>query len=54
MPFSSWEPAKAISAIGRRKDLLTFVHDDGKGFIAAHTGDDAFLHLARIRRGEKT
>jgi type 1 glutamine amidotransferase len=27
----------------QKKDLLTFVHDDGKGFVAAHTGDDAFF-----------
>jgi type 1 glutamine amidotransferase len=28
---------------GQKTDLLAFVHDDGKGFIAAHTGDDAFF-----------
>jgi len=27
----------------QKKDLLAFVHDDGKGFIGAHTGDDAFF-----------
>src|SRR5215467_4564716 len=27
----------------QKKDLLSFVHDDGKGFIAAHTGDDAYF-----------
>jgi uncharacterized protein len=27
----------------QKKDLLSFVHDDGKGFIGAHTGDDAFF-----------
>jgi type 1 glutamine amidotransferase len=27
----------------QKKDLLSFVHDDGKGFVAAHTGDDAFF-----------
>jgi type 1 glutamine amidotransferase len=27
----------------QKKDLLAFVHDDGKGFVAAHTGDDAFF-----------
>jgi type 1 glutamine amidotransferase len=27
----------------QRKDLLSFVKDDGKGFIGAHTGDDAFF-----------
>ena len=27
----------------QKKDLLTFVHDDGKGFVAAHTGDAAFF-----------
>ena len=27
----------------QKKDLLAFVHEDGKGFIAAHTGDDAFF-----------
>lgn len=26
----------------QRQDLLKFVHDDGKGFIAAHTGTTAF------------
>lgn len=27
----------------QRKDLLHFVHDDGKGFVAAHTGTTAFM-----------
>jgi type 1 glutamine amidotransferase len=27
----------------QKKDLLAFVHDDGKGFIAAHTATTAFL-----------
>jgi type 1 glutamine amidotransferase len=27
----------------QKKDLLAFVHDDGKGFIGAHTGDDAYF-----------
>ncbi len=27
----------------QKKDLLSFVHDDGKGFVGAHTGDDAFF-----------
>jgi type 1 glutamine amidotransferase len=27
----------------QKKDLLAFVHDEGKGFIGAHTGDDAFF-----------
>ena len=27
----------------QKKDLLAFIHDDGKGFIGAHTGDDAFF-----------
>jgi len=27
----------------QRKDLLTFVHDDGKGFVAAHAGTTAFM-----------
>ena len=27
----------------QKKDLLAFVHDDGKGFVGAHTGDDAFF-----------
>jgi uncharacterized protein len=26
----------------QKKDLLSFIHDDGKGFVGAHTGDDAF------------
>ena len=25
------------------EDLLSFVRDDGKGFVAAHSGDNAFL-----------
>ena len=27
----------------QKKDLMAFIHDDGKGFIGAHTGDDAFF-----------
>jgi type 1 glutamine amidotransferase len=27
----------------QKQDLLAFVHDDGKGFVGAHTGDDAFF-----------
>jgi type 1 glutamine amidotransferase len=27
----------------QKKDLLAFVHDDGKGFVAAHTATTAFL-----------
>ena len=27
----------------QKKDLLAFVHDDGKGFVGAHTGDDAYF-----------
>lgn len=27
----------------QKKDLLAFVHEDGKGFVGAHTGDDAFF-----------
>lgn len=27
----------------QRADLLSFVHDDGKGFVAAHTGSTAFM-----------
>jgi type 1 glutamine amidotransferase len=27
----------------QKRDLLSFVHDDGKGFVGAHTGDDAFF-----------
>jgi type 1 glutamine amidotransferase len=27
----------------QRKDLLSFIKEDGKGFIGAHTGDDAFF-----------
>jgi uncharacterized protein len=29
----------------QKQDLLAFVHDDGKGFVGAHTGDDAFFDL---------
>lgn len=27
----------------QKKDLLAFVHDEGKGFVGAHTGDDAYF-----------
>ena len=27
----------------QKKDLITFVRDEGKGFVGAHTGDDAFF-----------
>jgi type 1 glutamine amidotransferase len=27
----------------QKKDLLSFIKEDGKGFIGAHTGDDAFF-----------
>jgi type 1 glutamine amidotransferase len=27
----------------QKQDLMSFIHDDGKGFIGAHTGDDAFF-----------
>jgi len=27
----------------QKKDLLAFIRDDGKGFVGAHTGDDAFF-----------
>ncbi len=27
----------------QKRDLLAFIHDDGKGFIGAHTGDDAYF-----------
>ena len=27
----------------QKADLMSFIHDDGKGFIGAHTGDDAFF-----------
>jgi type 1 glutamine amidotransferase len=27
----------------QKQDLLAFVHDAGKGFVGAHTGDDAFF-----------
>ena len=27
----------------QKKDLLAFVHEDGKGFVGAHTADDAFF-----------
>ena len=27
----------------QKSDLLSFIHDDGKGFIGAHTGDDAYF-----------
>ncbi len=28
---------------GQKADLLKFVHDDGKGFVAGHTGTTAFM-----------
>ena len=28
---------------GQKRDLLSFVREDGKGFIGAHTGDDAYF-----------
>jgi uncharacterized protein len=27
----------------QKKDLMSFIKDDGKGFVGAHTGDDAFF-----------
>ena len=27
----------------QKADLMSFIHDDGRGFIGAHTGDDAFF-----------
>jgi type 1 glutamine amidotransferase len=27
----------------QRKDLLSFIKEDGKGFVGAHTGDDAYF-----------
>jgi type 1 glutamine amidotransferase len=30
--------------VRQKADLLAFIHDDGKGFIGAHTGDDAFFN----------
>ena len=27
----------------QKKDLLAFIHDDGKGFVGAHTADDAYF-----------
>src|SRR5260370_29187549 len=27
----------------QKSDLLSFIHDDGKGFIGAHTDDDAYF-----------
>jgi len=27
----------------QKRDLITFVKEDGKGFVGAHTGDDAFF-----------
>jgi uncharacterized protein len=28
---------------GQKKDLMSFIREDGKGFVGAHTGDDAFF-----------
>src|SRR5438045_7823609 len=33
----------------QRPELLKFVHDDGKGFITAHTGLTAFLSWPEFR-----
>ena len=30
-------------SVQQKADLLSFVHDDGKGFVAAHAADTAFL-----------
>jgi hypothetical protein len=27
----------------QKKDLMSFIQEDGKGFVGAHTGDDAFF-----------
>jgi type 1 glutamine amidotransferase len=37
--YSAGEPAMTDQ---QRQDLLTFVRDDGKGFVAAHAGNNAF------------
>ena len=34
----------------QKADLLKFVHDDGKGFVAAHVGLTALMDVAGIRR----
>ena len=34
----------------QRADLMSFVKEDGKGFVAAHSGRDGVLFLARVRR----
>jgi hypothetical protein len=34
---------------GQMEDLLAFVRDDGKGFVAAHTGDNAFEQYPEYR-----
>jgi len=31
----------------QKADLLSFVRDDGKGFVAAHTGNNAFFGTAQ-------
>ncbi len=34
----------------QKHDLMSFIHDDGKGFIGAHTGDDAFFEWPEFGR----
>ena len=33
----------------QKKDLMAFIHDEGKGFVGAHTGDDAFFEWPEFR-----
>jgi len=35
-------------APGQMEDLLSFVREDGKGFVGAHTGDNAFPNCAEF------
>ena len=37
----------------QKADLLAFVRDDGKGFVAVHTATASFYALARVRRARR-
>ena len=47
---SSSASARSISMQQQRADLLSFVRDDGKGFVATHAGVDRVLFVAGVRR----
>ena len=45
MPFFIWEKDPGNITDQQKADLLSFVHDDGKGFIAGHAGNGGHLLL---------